>query len=266
MSRFFWIVPGFIAGLLPGLLWPRVEPVPGPAAVPAALAAPKNGEPAEEVAALPLPVRFTDELVWLPKDQFQSLLVTAHTCRLKLPDILNLENTRRIPAICAYLGMTSGESEDFQKILVDAAQARLAWEKQHVTATRTGPAEWRIRFPGDGGKCLSSLRAQLRQRFGEDRLAWIDLLGDLDGCFAPDGHDQLGFRHGDVTLRARYGNEMVDRQRVVDVAIISADRTLAIQLRPGVTYLPDSLLVRLSACIGGLDAIHRAVEAAEPER
>jgi len=255
------VVPGLIAGVAVGWLWPVDSPVWEESNANADSQVVERADDSGKDEDPHLPVRMDLDQVWLSKDQLKDALRIGNSTLLKMSAFRKIENghitSSAFDSIRAYLGMSPDESRDFHQILSEATESRLKWEKENVKGIKTGPGEWEIRVPGDGGKALEALREKLKERFGAERLGEIDLLADLDGFFQTD-YFLPEFRYGVMKVRSRLGDEMVNEQRVVDLKVETSERTLDYRL--GYSTLDESEFgERYAGCIGGTDAIREAV-------
>lgn len=258
IARF--ILPGLLAGVAVGWLWPmdsiaRME-VNGNAAAKNVVRAREAGN--EELPRLP--VRMDTDQVWLSKDKLKDALRLGNSTLLKMSVFRKIENGRitssAFDSICSCLGMSPEESRDFHRILSEAAESRLKWEKANVKGIQTGPAEWEIRVPGDRGTAVEALREKLEERFGAERLGEIDLLADLDGFFQTD-YFLPEFRHGVMKVCSRLGDELVNEQRVVELKVETSERTVDCRFN-NASLDQIEFQERYAGYIGGADAIREA--------
>lgn len=211
-----------------------------------------KGAPVESNNNSKRPFYFEDGLVRISKDQFTRVLELAGSTSLKMSTFKPIENGRIASAsfhgIASALGMSEEESKDLRALLGNAATARIAWEKENVIAVRRGAGTWEIRVPGDGGAAIQELRDAFVGRFGEERAAQIDLLGDLDGFFR--GPNFLSeFLHGVIEVRAV---PVAQGKLALDVKF--ADKTTRLEVDGG--YMNhEEFIERYALHLGGLDAI-----------
>jgi hypothetical protein len=203
------------------------------------------------------PLRIADGAVWIPQEDLASLASSTLAARMYLDDAES-NDWSCVNALTSWVRMTDDERTRFKIVLQEAARRRMAWETANVTVKETGPGEWKVLFPGDGGKAKLELQRSIETIFGADRAAQIDILGDVDGFF---GMKWLapGFRHGEIRVQAMVVESFREQENIRLSAEIDG-RPIGLNLDGG-SLEEKTFTERILPRMGGPDAIRRGAKA-----
>lgn len=163
-------------------------------------------------------------------------------------------------AFTSRLGLREEQLPAFHRIFREAAEARLAWEAENVTARETAPNEWTLNFPGDGGEGKQHLAEKLEAEFGREMAQNIFLKTDIDALFEFTDF-QEAFRHGELKVRVRtLKSDTFGVPDETQVAVRSGDQTVGFILGSN-TIHPSGLPWRIARLVGGEDALRRKAAA-----
>lgn len=256
-------VAGFMCGWV--LSHGNTGPEPGKQELPvdpAVAAAERIGYPNE--AGADVPARLDGDEVWVRWDQLQTIASTSSGCRMWMDD----EGFACVDALAGKVSMSIEETQRLRALLETASSERIEWERANVKVEMTGPADWILRYPGDGGGARQRLRAGIEDILGPERTRQVDLYGNIDGIFglkwiAPE------FRHGNIRVRAKVV-ETPDPHRsmrlfgrtILSVAIGDAP---AQRLHLDDASLQTELVIqRILPLLGGASAVRKAAAGVKP--
>lgn len=195
--------------------------------------------------------------VWIPQEKLAALAGSTLAARMYMDDLSD-GDWPCVNALRSWVPMTEDEETGFKKVLQQAVRQRMAWESANVTVKESGPGEWKVVFPGDGGNAKLQLQRAIETIFGAERAGQIDILGDTDGFFglkwlAP------GFRHGEIRVQAMVEKTLWGKENIRLSAEIDGR---AIGLSLGGNSLQEKVFTeRILPRMGGPDAIRRGAEA-----
>lgn len=153
-------------------------------------------------------------------------------------------------ALTAELGLDDGQVATFHRIFREAAEARLAWEKDQVQVRDIAPGEWELNFPGDGGAAKRQLTGDLTEAFGAELTDRILLSADVDGLFEFASFGD-GFRHGVLQVRSRvHRSDTFGEADLVHVAVQWGEEVQSFYLGERTVH-PSGLPWRIARILGG---------------
>lgn len=261
--RYLLPMAGFSCGWI--LSHGNIGPEPGSQVLPVDPAVAEIGRigyPNE--AGAEVPARLDGHEVWVSRNQLGSIASSSSSCRMWMDD----EGFACVGALSAKVSMSIEETQRLRAMLETASSERFEWERANVKVEMTGPADWTLRYPGDGGGARQRLRAGIEKILGPERTAQVDLFGNIDGFFgmkwiAPQ------FRHGNIRLRAKIVETPDPHQsmRLVEKTILS----VAIGDAPAVQYNLDGashgeelINQRILPLLGGASAVRKAAAGVKP--
>ena len=271
MKRLAYLLPvaGFLCGWI--LSHGNTGPEPGRQELPvepSVVEAERIGYPNE--AGVEAPARLKGDEVWVRRDQLRAIASASSGWRMRMDD----EGFACVSALSAKVPMSVEETQRLRALLETASRERFEWERANVKVEMTGPAEWTLRFPGDGGGARQQLRAGIEKILGPERARQVDLYGNIDGFFgmkwiAPE------FRHGNIRVRAK-SVETVERveppdphpsYRTVEKTILSVaigDAPAQRILLDDTNLQTETIKQRILPLLGGESAVRKAAAGVKP--
>ena len=204
-------------------------------------------------------VRLEGDEVWIPREEIGNLALESSMCRLRMDE----DGFPCVDALNDRLGMSESEKWRLRELLKSAARERLEWERENVKVTKTGPADFELRYPGEGGEAQRRLREGIREILGAERTELVDLFGDIDGFFgmkwiAPS------FRRGGIRVRTRKADSWETHRGFEKTSRIAL--SVAIGEGPAFQYhldgasLDESIVRnRILPLLGGSEVVRRAI-------
>ncbi|MCP5545687.1 MAG: hypothetical protein H7A49_17470 [Akkermansiaceae bacterium] len=265
MKRLAYLLPvaGFLCGWI--LSHGNTGPEPGRQELPvepSVVEAERIGYPNE--AGVEAPARLKGDEVWVRRDQLRAIASASSGWRMRMDD----EGFACVSALSAKVPMSVEETQRLRALLETASRERFEWERANVKVEMTGPAEWTLRFPGDGGGARQQLRAGIEKILGPERTRQVDLYGNIDGFFgmkwiAPE------LRHGDIRVRAKvhkapdpHRSMRLFERTVLSVAIGDAPAQ-RIQLDDA-SLQTEIVIQRILPLLGGESAVRKAAAGVKP--
>ncbi|MCP5548068.1 MAG: hypothetical protein H7A50_11925 [Akkermansiaceae bacterium] len=265
MKRLAYLLPvaGFLCGWI--LSHGNTGPEPGRQELPvepSVVEAERIGYPNE--AGVEAPARLKGDEVWVRRDQLRAIASASSGWRMRMDD----EGFACVSALSAKVPMSVEETQRLRALLETASRERFEWERANVKVEMTGPAEWTLRFPGDGGGARQQLRAGIEKILGPERTRQVDLYGNIDGFFgmkwiAPE------LRHGDIRVRAKvhkapdpHRSMRLFERTILSVAIGDAPAQ-RIQLDDA-SLQTEIVIQRILPLLGGESAVRKAAAGVKP--
>ena len=265
MKRLAYLLPvaGFLCGWI--LSHGNTGPEPGRQELPvepSVVEAERIGYPNE--AGVEAPARLKGDEVWVRRDQLRAIASASSGWRMRMDD----EGFACVSALSAKVPMSVEETQRLRALLETASRERFEWERANVKVEMTGPAEWTLRFPGDGGGARQQLRTGIEKILGPERARQVDLYGNIDGFFgmkwiAPE------FRHGNIRVRAKvvetpdpHRSMRLFERTVLSVAIGDAPAQ-RIQLDDA-SLQTEIVIQRILPLLGGESAVRKAAAGVKP--